>query len=73
MTLKPLKKPSELCGKCKILGEDCFCLCHTLPYTDSYHELITSTDQKIKVEKVTKFEDDYNLFDKIKAKLGFSV
>ena len=73
MTLRILEKPSNLCGKCEELGEQCHCLCHVKPYIGTYHEIISNYPDEIKIEKVTKFESDYNIFDKIKKRLGFSV
>jgi len=72
MTQNHLSRPSKLCLRCKENGF-CPCLCHVTNLIQSEHELVQSMGEKIQVEKVTKFESDYNILDKIKSRLGFSV
>ena len=38
MRLLPIPKPSELCGMCQKLGNDCFCHCHKEELLNGYHE-----------------------------------
>lgn len=57
MTLKPLKKPSKLCGNCSKYEDNCPCICHKEALFSGFHENAYSLPVG-KVENVTEFEDD---------------
>ena len=35
-----LKRPSDLCGGCKLYGEQCHCLCHDKELVYGKHEIL---------------------------------